>query len=226
MAIVVRKSVLIIGLAMVLCCVGSMDAADIGAVSTSTSLDRGSIRQLASRISSEFHLDPRLVDAVIRFESDYNPRAVSRKGAQGLMQLMPDTARRLDVTNPFDPEQNLRGGVREFARLIDKYAGQIPLALAAYNAGETAVAKYGGIPPYKETRAYVRRIMSAYTGRSYRLPSIQPRVIPVRLVRDPASGEAVITNQGAGPSAGKRGIASAARPSSGSRKALGGGFGR
>lgn len=150
---------------------------------------------MVDRLSRLEGLDPRLVDALVRAESDYNPKALSKKGAMGLMQLMPQTARRLNVDDPFDPEQNVRGGVREFSRLITRYSGNLSLALAAYNAGEGAVSRYGGIPPYSETRNYVARIMENYTGRPYRLGSYQKaRRSPVRLQGDLRSGTAVITN--------------------------------
>ncbi len=148
----------------------------------------------AERIAAEENLDARLVTALIQVESGFNPRAVSRRGALGLMQLMPATASRLGVRNPFDPEENLRGGVRELRRLIDRYAGDIVLALAAYNAGEGAVARYGGVPPYPETRGYIDRILTIYTGRPYRLGRRSHR--PVRLLRDPSSGTVLITNTG------------------------------
>jgi soluble lytic murein transglycosylase-like protein len=152
------------------------------------------VRDLVHRVSVEHGLDPRLVDALVRVESGYDSRAVSRKGAMGLMQLMPATANRLGVTDPFDPEQNVRGGVREFARLVDHYRGNLQLALAAYNAGEGAVARYRGVPPYTETRNYVSRILTIYTGRPYRLPGGRLQA-PVRLVKDSANGRTVITNQ-------------------------------
>jgi soluble lytic murein transglycosylase-like protein len=156
------------------------------------------LRELVREISSERGLDPQLVDALVRVESGYNPRAVSRKGAQGLMQLMPATADRLDVDDPFDPEQNVRGGVRELDRLIDRYSGNLQLALAAYNAGEGAVEKYRGIPPYRETRNYVARIMSLYTGKPYRVSGGR-LISPVKMTRD-TQGRTVITNTGgAGP---------------------------
>jgi soluble lytic murein transglycosylase-like protein len=161
-----------------------------GAVASS----RAGYRELVDRVSLEHGLDPKLVDAVVRVESGYNPRAVSRKGAVGLMQLMPATASRLGVDDPFDPEQNVRGGVQEFARLVDVYRGNLQLALAAYNAGEGAVSEHRGIPPYAETRDYVAKILALYTGRPYRL-SDSYRVARVRLVTDPASGRTVITNQ-------------------------------
>jgi len=153
----------------------------------------GGVRQLVDQLSREHGLDPKLMDALIRVESGYDPRAVSHKGAMGLMQLMPATATRLGIRNPFDPEQNIRGGMREFARLVDRYRGDLQLALAAYNAGEAAVAQYRGIPPYRETRNYVSRILTIYTGRPYRL-SAGYRAAPVRLVTDPGTGHAVITN--------------------------------
>jgi len=100
-----------------------------------------------------------LVEAVIRAESAFNPRAVSNKGAQGLMQLMPRTASSLGVRNAFDPRENIEGGVRHLRYLLDKYPGSVSLALAAYNAGEKAVDQYGGIPPYAETQQYVQKIL-------------------------------------------------------------------
>lgn len=153
---------------------------------------RSDLEELVRDVSREHGIDPRLADALVRVESAYNPWAVSRAGAQGLMQLMPDTAARLAVSDPFDPVENVRGGMREFARLINRYSGNLALALAAYNAGEGAVDRYRGIPPYPETRSYVTRIMTIYTGQSYRLP--QYRISPVRLVRD-ENGGVVITNQ-------------------------------
>jgi soluble lytic murein transglycosylase-like protein len=153
---------------------------------------RADLEKLVRDVSREHGVDPRLADALVRVESAYNPWAVSRAGAQGLMQLMPETAERLAVSDPFDPVENVRGGMREFARLLDRYSGKIALALAAYNAGEGAVERYRGIPPFPETRSYVTRIMTMYTGQSYRLPSY--RISPVRMVRD-ESGRVVITNQ-------------------------------
>ena len=100
-----------------------------------------------------------LVEAVIRVESAFNPRAVSNKGAQGLMQLMPRTASSLGVRDVFDPRENIEGGVRHLRYLLDKYPGNVPLALAAYNAGEKAVDNHRGIPPYAETQQYVQKIL-------------------------------------------------------------------
>ena len=106
----------------------------------------------------------KLVSAVIRAESGFNPRAVSRKGAQGLMQLMPTTASILGVRNSFDPRENIDGGVRHLRALIDRFPNRLPLAIAAYNAGEKAVTQYGGIPPYPETQDYVTKVLQFYGG--------------------------------------------------------------
>jgi soluble lytic murein transglycosylase-like protein len=109
-------------------------------------------------------LDPTLVDLVIRMESGYNPRALSRRGARGVMQLMPETADLYGVRNPFDPLQNIRGGVRYLSDLMHRFDFDVSRALAAYNAGPEAVERHGGVPPYDETRAYVRNILAAYKG--------------------------------------------------------------
>ncbi len=106
-----------------------------------------------------YDIDASLVSALIRAESNYQPRAVSRKGARGLMQLMPATARRLSVQKPFDPASNVRGGVKYLRELVDRFGHRPELVLAAYNAGEGAVQTYGGVPPYRETMAYVERIL-------------------------------------------------------------------
>lgn len=113
--------------------------------------------------AKRYNVDASLVSALIRAESNYEPRAVSRKGARGLMQLMPATARRLDVRRPFDPVSNVRGGVRYLRELLDRFDQSPELVLAAYNAGENAVESYGGVPPYRETLGYVKRILSWWT---------------------------------------------------------------
>jgi transglycosylase-like protein with SLT domain len=112
--------------------------------------------------AERYGVPERLVTAVIRAESGFNSRAVSRKGAQGLMQLMPETASLLGVRNSFDPRQNIDGGVRHLRGLIDRFANNIALAVAAYNAGEKAVTTYGRIPPYPETQDYVTKVLRFY----------------------------------------------------------------
>ena len=126
----------------------------------------GAIRDMARDYAARNRVSPALVNAVIETESSYNPRAVSPRGAMGLMQLMPDVARGLGVENPFEPEENIRGGVTLLRRLLDKYHGDQRLALAAYNAGEGAVDRSGGVPDFPETREYVERVISAYRRNS------------------------------------------------------------
>jgi hypothetical protein len=115
--------------------------------------------------SIRYGLPERLIAAVIRVESGFNPRAVSRKGARGLMQLMPETASILGVRDSFDPRENIHGGVRHLRGLVDRFPTDLRLALAAYNAGEQAVLTFRGIPPYPETRDYVTRVLQLYDGR-------------------------------------------------------------
>jgi soluble lytic murein transglycosylase-like protein len=121
-----------------------------------------SLRELAAEAARRYGIDPALVLAVVDVESAFRPRAVSPKGAQGLMQLMPGTARELGVQDPFDPGQNLDGGARHLRALLNKYQGDLEKALAAYNAGAGAVERHGGVPPYAETREYVRKVLGKY----------------------------------------------------------------
>ena len=116
--------------------------------------------------AARHNVDPNLVRSVIKVESNFNPNAVSSKGAMGLMQLMPSTARQLKVTNPFDPQQNVDAGVRHLKKLLESYGGDVKLSLAAYNAGAGAVARSAGIPRFAETQNYVRRITNLYYGGS------------------------------------------------------------
>jgi soluble lytic murein transglycosylase-like protein len=127
-------------------------------------VSKGFIENAVKKISAKYKVDEKLVMAIIKQESNFNPNAVSSAGAQGLMQLMPATARRLGVLNPFDAEQNIEGGVKHLRGLMDKYHGNLVLALAAYNAGGGNVDKYGGVPPFNETQNYVKRILSNYLG--------------------------------------------------------------
>ncbi|HEX5274448.1 MAG TPA: lytic transglycosylase domain-containing protein [Candidatus Rubrimentiphilum sp.] len=117
---------------------------------------------LIASSAASWHVDKALVKAVVANESAFNPDATSATGAQGLMQLEPATAAELGVTDAYDPEQNIDGGTRYIRGLLDRFRGDVPLALAAYNAGPGAVEKYGGIPPYAETRAYVDNVLESY----------------------------------------------------------------
>jgi hypothetical protein len=114
--------------------------------------------------AARHNVDPSLVRSVVKVESNFNPNAVSRKGAMGLMQLMPSTARSLNVSNPFDPQQNVDAGVRHLRKLLDSYGGDVRLSLAAYNAGSRAVSRSAGVPHFRETQNYVRRITDLYNG--------------------------------------------------------------
>ena len=141
------------------------------------------IKQAADR----HRIDQELVHVVIRAESNYDPFAISSAGAMGLMQLMPATARQYGVSNVFDPAQNIEGGVRYLKDLVRLYNGQTRLVLAAYNAGQEAVRKYKGIPPYPETKSYIAGIM-----KSYRKPKVSTKN-PTFMVRD-ANGKPILVN--------------------------------
>src|SRR5689334_6192880 len=117
---------------------------------------------LIQTASGRYNIDPQLIRAVIKAESDFNARARSQKGAMGLMQLMPETARLHSVADAYDPSENVEGGARHLRMLLDRYQGDLELSLAAYNAGSGAVEKYRGIPPFSETREYVRRVLRFY----------------------------------------------------------------
>jgi soluble lytic murein transglycosylase-like protein len=129
-----------------------------------TRFTQAEIDAAVDRAAQRHSVDPNLVRALIKVESNFNPNAVSSKGAMGLMQLMPQTARELNLTNPFDPDQNVDAGVRHLKKLMESFGGDVPLSLAAYNAGAAAVVRNSGIPPFTETRNYVKRITQLYNG--------------------------------------------------------------
>lgn len=152
---------------------GVMSFTNVPTNDTFTKVDLGSLR-LRARLpmrelegtiahhSRQQQLDPALISAIIKAESDFDPDAVSRAGAIGLMQLMPQTAVRLDVRDPFNPEENIAGGARYLRYLLDRFHGNLPLALAAYNAGATRVEQYKTLPPIHETRHYVKKVLRLY----------------------------------------------------------------
>lgn len=127
---------------------------------TTRSYNQDYYDQLIQKISYQYNIDPALVKAVIKTESNFDPHAVSKKGARGLMQLMPDTIRNLNVYDPFHPRDNINGGVKFLKQLLARFNHNLPLTLAAYNAGPEAVEQYDGIPPYQETQQYVRRVLN------------------------------------------------------------------
>ena len=127
-----------------------------------TTLSEQELEPVIRRHSSQQQIHPALIRAVIKAESDFDPRAVSRAGAIGLMQLMPQTAIRLDVRDMYNPDDNVGGGAKYLRQLLDRFHGNLPLALAAYNAGENAVDRYQALPPFDETRQYVRKVLRYY----------------------------------------------------------------
>ena len=140
----------------------SSRAAGADRSSVSGSLGATELADLIRVAAQQNRLDPRLVQSVIQVESAYDPYARSHRGAMGLMQLMPDTARELNVTDPFDASQNVHAGASYLRKLMDRFQGELELALAGYNAGPEAVRRFGGIPPYRETRGYVEKVLRLY----------------------------------------------------------------
>jgi soluble lytic murein transglycosylase-like protein len=151
-------------------------------------LSERELEPVIKRHSSQQQLHPALIRAIIKAESNFDPRAISRAGAIGLMQLMPQTAVRLDVRDMFDPDENVGGGTKYLRQLLDRFHGNLPLALAAYNAGENIVDRYQSLPPIDETRQYVRKVL-----RYYRTFLVRDGVITERPVsrHDPVAPEAV-----------------------------------
>lgn len=127
-------------------------------------LSKADIDRIVDYYANKNNVPASLVRSIIKAESDYNPDAISPKGAMGLMQLMPETVMSLGIENPFDPEQNIKGGITFFKDLLNSYKGDYKLALAAYNAGKGNVDKYGGIPDFKETKDYVRKVIDYYVS--------------------------------------------------------------
>ena len=158
------------------------------------SIDRDGVEKLVREAAERHQVDPALVRAVIETESNWNPSAVSRKGALGLMQLIPTTAQRFGANNAFSPKQNVDAGVKYLKTLLERYNGNLDLALAAYNAGEGAVDRAHGIPSFRETQNYVQRVQEAYyRPGSGRLDNAYTRKNPIHRVVD-ASGRIIFTN--------------------------------
>jgi soluble lytic murein transglycosylase-like protein len=173
----------------------STQSANAKIVAANTRGHQASKEEIDSSIvmaAARHNVDPNLVRAVVKVESNFNSNAVSHKGAIGLMQLMPQTARELKVKNPFDPDQNVDAGVRHLKYLLENYNGDVNLTLAAYNAGEGAVRRSAGVPHYSETQNYVRRITNLYYG-GFDLSPSGAAHDPVRVQRD-ARGVLYISN--------------------------------
>jgi soluble lytic murein transglycosylase-like protein len=164
-------------------------------MSVAEQANRQKIEEMIREVSARYNVDPALVRAVIQTESNWNSSAVSRKGALGLMQLVPGTAQQLGVNNAFDPKQNLDGGVRYLHTLLERYNGDLDRALAAYNAGPGAVDRAGGIPRYRETREYVHKVTDSYfRPGSDRIPRAFEKQRPIYRAVE-ADGRVVFTNE-------------------------------
>lgn len=164
--------------------------------------------ELIASAARDNSVDPKLVKSVMLIESGFNPAAISKKGARGLMQLMPEVAAEHGVSDVHDPRQNIAAGTRQLSRLMSYYGGDLVKSLAAYNAGEAAVDRYAGVPPYAETQLYVRKALAAYYGKStlgggFGKPSVETyRGIaasqgrPVQWVRDARTNRVTLTTKG------------------------------
>ncbi len=152
---------------------------------------------LVHRFAEQYYIDPNLIKAVITAESNWDPFAVSKKGAMGLMQLMPHTASALNVRNPYDPEENIRAGIRYLKYLLDKFNGDLILAIAAYNAGPSVVERFGSVPPISETLQYVKKVlsMSGYSTRKLNLKELKKKKEEIYMIRL-ADGSILYTNSG------------------------------
>jgi len=171
----------------------SLEASPV--LSVAEQANRAKIEEMIREVSARYRVDPALVRAVIQTESNWNSSAVSRKGALGLMQLVPGTAQQLGVSNAFDPKQNLDGGVHYLHMLLERYNGDLDKALAAYNAGPGAVDRAGGIPQYRETRNYVQKVTDSYfRPGSDRLPRAFDMQRPIYRAVE-ADGRVVFTNE-------------------------------
>ena len=179
-------------IALLLWRVPCLSAEEYRWVDSSEAIHYSPVRNMIITVASRQGVDPALVEAVIAIESDFNPRAISPKGAIGLMQLMPQTASRYGVSDPFDPQENLTGGIRYLRDLLRRFGGDLPQVLAAYNAGEAAVLMHRGVPPYRETREYVHKVIGRYrpgqVPQSFSsAPSIGRRASGVAQVREEES---------------------------------------
>lgn len=145
---------------------GARAAVQTGAARSTQASVQSQIDAIVNRVSNFYQVNPKLIYAMIRVESDYDPTAISPKGAMGLMQLIPSTAERFGVRNPFDPKENIQGGVSYLRYLLNLFGGNLPLSLAAYNAGEETVIRSGGIPAIPETENYVREVSHLYHSKN------------------------------------------------------------
>ena len=157
-------------------------AAEMRSTSRAVVREHGKYSRDIAEASARYGVPERLIWSVIRVESAFDPRAVSPKGARGLMQLMPETATMLGVRDPFDPRQNIHGGTRHLRAMMERFRHDLPLAVAAYNAGEKPVVQYGGIPPYPETQGYVRQVLSLFGMSVDHLPMTRTLIVaPARV---------------------------------------------